>query len=417
MERIHPNCAGLDVHKKFVTACRLTSDAHGHTAKEIRQFSTMTEDLEALADWLAEGGCTHVAMESTGVYWQPIYNILEDRFTILLVNPRDIKYVEGRKTDIQDAQWLAELMQLGLLKASFIAPREQRELRDVVRYRLSLVQERTRIVNRLQKQLEDANIKLASVATDIQGASAQAMLRELLAGRDDPKALAEMARGRMRAKQAELEKALKGKVREHHRFMLAHLLSHLGYLDEEIAALEARIEELLAKMPPFQEAVTLLDTIPGVDRQGATLIVAEIGVDMSRFPTDRHLTAWAGLAPGNNETGGKRRPAKARKGNRYLRAGTVQMAHGAARKKDCYLRSFYHRLAARRGKARAAVAVGRTILQIGYHLIARKQTYQEMGADYFDRLDRERTVKRLVRRLENLGLTVEVKEQSLAAAA
>jgi transposase len=408
---LYPNCAGLDVHRKFVTACRLTVDAQGNTHKEMRTFSTMTADLEAMANWLAEGGVTHVAMESTGVYWQPIHNILEGRFEIFLVNAQSIKRMPGRKTDMKDAEWIATLMQHGLLQPSFIPPREQRELRDLTRYRQSLVEERNRFANRLQKVLEGTNIKLSAVATDIQGVSAQAILRALLNGQEDPRVLAELARGRLRNKRNELERALVGKITPHQRFMLSELLTQLGFLDEQIVRFGARIEEKLAQMPVYEEAVRLLDTIPGVDRQLATLIVAEIGVDMSRFPSDRHITAWAGVAPGNHETGGKRRSGKARKGNSYLERGLVLAAHGAARSKNTYLRSPYYRLASRRGKARAAVAVGRTILQAAYHMIQRGEPYYELGANYLDQLDRERTAKRLIKRLQALGFDVNVKDR------
>jgi transposase len=408
---LYPNCAGLDVHKKFVVVCRLTVEPHGTVHQELRQFATMTADLEALAAWLAEGGVTHVAMESTGVYWQPIYNILEDRFEIFLVNAQAIKRMPGRKTDLKDAEWIATLMQHGLLQRSFIPPRAQRELRDLTRYRLSLVQERGRFANRLQKVLEDTNIKLSSVVSDIQGVSAQAMLRELLKGQDNPKVLAELAQGVLRRKREALERALVGKVTPHHRFLLTELLVHLDFLDEQLAHLEARIEAQLAQMPQFQAAVVLLDTIPGVNRHLAILIVAEIGVDMSRFPSDRHLTAWAGVAPGNHETGGKQRSGKARKGNQYVQRGLVLAAHGAARQKHSYLRSLYYRLASRRGKPRAAVAVGRTILQMAYYMLKRGEVYHELGAEYFDQLDRERTAKRLVKRLQALGFEVKVQDR------
>lgn len=414
---VYPNSAGLDVHKRFVVVCRLTTNQQRRTHKETRKYTTMTADLQAMADWLAEGGVTHVAMESTGVYWQPIYNILEGRFELYLVNAQAIKRMPGRKTDMKDAEWIATLMQHGLLQGSFIPSREQRELRDLTRYRQSLVQERTRFANRLQKVLEDTNIKLMSVARDIQGVSAQAMLRALLAGQEDPKVLADLAKGKLRRKRAELEQALVGNLTAHHRFLLADLLLHLDFLDEQITKVEERIEAKLQQLPPFQEAVRLLDTIPGVDRQLAILIVAEIGVDMSRFPSDRHITAWAGVAPGNNETGGKQRSGKRRKGNQHLTTGLVLAAHAAARQKNNYLRALFYRLAGRRGKRRAAIAVGRTILQMAYHMIQRGEAYCELGANYHDHLDRERTAKRLVKRLQTLGYTVNVKDQVAAETA
>ncbi|MHC4617182.1 MAG: IS110 family RNA-guided transposase [Planctomycetota bacterium] len=415
MTMVYPNCAGLDVHKRFVVACRLVVDEQGNTLQELREFSTMTADLEQMAEWLSAGGCTHVAMESTGVYWQPIHNILEDRFEIFLVNAQSIKRMPGRKTDVKDAEWIATLMQHGLLQRSFIPCRAQRELRDLTRYRQSLVEERNRFANRLQKVLEGTNIKLSSVVTDIQGVSAKAMLRALLNGEEDPKVLAELARRRLRNKRAELERALVGRVTAHHRFLLGELLEQLEFLDKQVAEVEARIEEQLTQMPEYQEAIELLDTIPGVSRQLATMIVAEIGVDMSRFPSDRHLTAWAGVAPGNNETGGKRRSGKTRKGNRYLQRGLVLAARAAARTKHTYLRSLYHRLAARRGKSRAAVAVGRTVLQAAYYMLKRGEVYHELGEHYLDRIDRERTSRRLIKRLQALGFDVAVQDQTVQA--
>lgn len=412
LEVLHPRCAGIDVHQKFVSVCRLLSDGNGTVEKEIRRFGTMTGDIRALAEWLAAGQVTHVAMESTGVYWQPIYNLLEERFTILLVNPQAIKRMPGRKTDVKDAEWIATLLQHGLLQASFIPPAQQRELRELVRYRQTLLQERARFVNRLQKVLEGTNIKLAAVVSNVQGVSAQAMLRAIARGERDPKALAGLALGRLRDKQEQLEAALEGKVTAHHRFMLQQVLNQMDFLAQQIQEIETRIEAQLAAMPaPFAAAVSLLDTIPGVDRQLAILIVAEMGVDMDRFPTDRHLAAWAGVAPGNHQTGGKQRSGKTRKGNKYLQSGLVLAAHAAARTKNSYLRALYARLAARRGRSRAAVAVAHSILQAAYYMLQRGSTYQELGSDYLDRLDRQRTARRLVKRLRNLGFMVDVKDQ------
>jgi transposase len=414
LKTVYPNCAGLDVHKKFVTVCRLTVNSHALSHAELREFSTMADDLEALATWLAEGSVTHVAMESTGVYWQPIHNILEGRFEVFLVNAQSIKRMPGRKTDMKDAEWIATLMQHGLLQRSLIPDKARRELRDLTRYRQSLIEEHNRFANRLQKVLEGTNLKLASVATDIQGVSAQAILRAMLDGQTDVKVLAELAKGRLRNKRAELERALKGKITPHQRFMLTDLLLHLDFLDERLAIVEAEIDSQLRQLPQFQEAVRLLDTIPGVDRLTAVTIVAEIGVDMSRFPSDRHLTAWAGMAPGNNETGGKQRSSKTRQGNRYLRRILVLAAHGAARTKNTYLKSLYYRLKSRRGAGKAAMAVGRTILQMAYHMIRRGEAYQEMGSDYFDQLDKVRTAKRLIKRLEAMGFIVDVTERPVA---
>lgn len=419
MEIIIRNCAGGDVHKKFIVVSRRWLDEHDQFHTETRRFSTMTQDLERLRDWLVQTGCTDIALESTGVYWQPVYNVLEGHVRVWLVNAQHVKQVPGRKTDTKDADWLAQLLQHGLLRASFIPDREQRELRDLVRYRQSTVQDRTRIVNRIQKLLEDANLKLAAVVTDIHGVSAQVILRALLAGQEDPHALADLARGRLRTKHAELEQALTGHFRPHHRFRLAELLEHLDFLDERVATLEAHIEEVMARLPaPFQDAAERLDTIPGIDRQLAVLIVAEVGVDLRRFPSEKHLTAWAGLAPGQNETGGKQRASKTRKGNRYLRWGLVQAAKGAARTKGSSLKAMYYRLTARRGKPRAAMAVGRKLLVIAYHLLLRGTTYQELGEDYLAKRDPVRTTKRLVQKLEALGYSVSLTlREGVAAAA
>jgi transposase len=316
LKEVYPNCAGLDVHKKFVTACRMAADEQGVTHSERRRFSTMSADLEDLAAWLCAGRCTHVAMESTGVYWQPIYNILEGRFALFVVNAQAIQRLPGRKTDLTDAEWIATLMQHGLLQRSFIPEREQRELRDLSRYRLRLLQERTRFANRLAKVLEATNIKLSVVVSDLQGVSARAILRQLLGGQTDPHVLAELAKGPLRKKRQELERALVGQITPHQSYLLSDLLIHLDFLDEQIAKQDAHIEAQLLVMPRYAEVVRLLDTIPGINRQLAILIVAEIGVDMSRFPSDRHLTAWAGVAPGNNETGGKRRTGQTRQGNK-----------------------------------------------------------------------------------------------------
>jgi transposase len=309
---VYPNCAGIDVHKKFLMVSRITRDGGKQRQVIAGKYSTMMDDLEALAEWLAQGGVTHVAMESTGVFWQSVHNVLESRFTIYLVNAQAVKRMPGRKTDMRDAEWLATLMEHGLLQASFIPERSQRELRELTRYRQSLVEERSRFANRLQKVLEGTNLKLSSVATKMQGASAQAILHALLDGQTDPKVLAELAQGRLRAKREQLERALKGTLTPHQRFMLTDLLLQLDFLDERIAAVEGEIERHLAALPAFEQAVRLLDTIPGVNRMAAATIVAEIGVDMSRFPSDRHLTAWAGVAPGNNESGGKQLSGKAR---------------------------------------------------------------------------------------------------------
>jgi transposase len=347
--------------------------------------------------------------------WQPIYKILEGRFELFVVNAQSIQRMAGRKTDMSDAEWIATLLQHGLLQPSFIPDRLQGELRDLSRYRLRLIQERTRFANRLQKVLEGTNIKLSAVVSDLQGVSAQAILRQLLAGETDPHVLADLAKTSLRRKRAELERALVGQITPHQRYLLSDLLVHLDFLDEQIARQEVCMEQQLAAMPRYAEVVQLLDTIPGIDRQLAILIVAEMGVDMSRFPSDRHLTAWAGMAPGNNETGGKQRAGQKRQGNKYLCSGLVLGAHGAARTRGSYLQSLYHRIAARRGKGRAAVAVGRTILQMAYYMISRNQVYQELGPNYLDALDKQRTAKRLLKRLEALGFEVHATERVVVA--
>ena len=314
MDPQYANCAGIDVHKTFLMVCRVHTDPQGVAHQQIRKFATMLADLLTLADWLAETKTTHVVMESTGVFWQPVFNVLEAQCTVWLVNARHVKNVPGRKTDVKDSAWLVHLLQAGLLQPSFIPDRPQRELRELLRHRVSLVEERSRVTNRIQKVLEDANLKLSAVATDLQGKSAQAMLQAIVDGEADPAQLADLAKGRMRAKREELERALTGRVREHHRFLVAQLQRHAHFLAEEIARVEERIEAELAALPAFAELVPKLDTIPGVDRLGAITILAEIGVDMSRFGSAEKLSAWAGMAPGNNETGGKARPAATRKG-------------------------------------------------------------------------------------------------------
>ena len=415
MQDLYPHCAGLDVHQAFLIACRLHLDEAGHPHKEIRRFETMLADLEELREWLAATDTTHVVMESTGVYWQPVYNVLEDHFTVWLVNAKHVKTVPGRKTDVKDSEWLAQLLRAGLLAPSFIPDRPQRELRDLVRYRLSLIEDRTRVANRIQKVLEDANIKLSAVATAIQGKSAQAILVALLAGESDPAALADLARGRLRAKMADLVRALSGQVRDHHRFMLAQLLEQLQFLDEASAALEERIEAQVAAMPPFAELLPRLDAVPGVSRMAAITILAEIGVDMSRFATSKHLAAWAGMAPGNDETGGKARPTKTRKGNRYLRRILVQCAHAAARKKDSALRAKYYRIARKRGAPRAAMAVGHALLEIIYHMIERGESYHELGADYLVQRNAQARIRYLKRELEKLDMHVTLEPAAAAA--
>lgn len=409
MEILYRCCCGMDVHKKFVVACLLRIDEQGEETRHVQRFETYTEDLLRLSDWLTSSGCTHVAMESTGVYWKPIYNLLEGHLELLVVNAHHIKAVPGRKTDVKDAEWIAELLQHGLLKASFIPPRSQRDWRDLTRYRTSLVQERVRIVNRLQKVLEDANLKLAGVATDVMGKSGRVMLEAILAGATDPEQLAELAKGRLRNKLPQLKQALNGRVRAHHRFLLVEQLSHIDYLDEAIGRLSGEIAE---RLRPFQAEIQRFDTIPGINRSIAEVLLAEIGPDMNRFPDAHHLASWAGMCPGHNESGGKRQSGKTRKGNRWLRQALIEAAHGASHTKDTYLSSQYRRLVGRRGKKRALVAVGHSLLVIAYHVLHRQATYVELGSNYFEQLHRCRLEQNLVQRLQKLGYTVTLEANS-----
>jgi transposase len=403
MEVLYPQCAGLDVHKKTVVVCRLSVDAKGRKVKSIETFGTTTAELLRLSDWLTAGECTHVAMESTGEFWKPIWNLLEGSFELLLVNAQHIKRVPGRKTDVQDSEWLADLLQHGLLKASFIPPVEQRDRRDLTRQRTQLVRDRASVLNRIQKALEGANLKLSSVVSRIDGVSSRAILAEIVADQLNPTQLDGLVHGRLRDKLPELEQALTGRVRAHHRFLLAQHLAHLEFLDEQIAAYSRQIERLTA---PFEELVTLLDTIPGVARTTAELILAEVGADMSRFPTADHLASWAGLVPGNNESAGKRLSGKMRQGSQWLRAGLTLAAHAAARQKNNYLSAHYHRLAGRRGKKRAIMAVAHSILVIAYHVIQRRQPYQDLGSNYLDERQKVSTANRLTRRLAKLGYRI-----------
>jgi transposase len=403
MEVVHPRCCGIDVHKQMVVACLLCSRAEGTPSKDVRTFGTMTADLLRLLDWLVAAGCTHVAMESTGVYWKPLYNLMEGSLDVLVVNARHMKNVPGRKTDMRDAEWIADLLRHGLLQPSFIPDRAQRELRELTRYRTTLVRERAAEVNRLQKVLEGANIKLASVVTEITGVSGHEILRALVAGHTQAAELAQLARGRLREKIPALELALAGQFQAHQRFLVAQQLVHIDFLEGLIERVSAEVAE---RVRPFEEAVALLDTIPGIGRRVAEIIVAEVGVDLRRFPTAAHLAAWAGLAPGNNESAGKRRSAATRKGSPWLRAALVEAAQAAGRTKSTYVGAQYRRLLTRKGKRRAAVAVAHTLLVMAYHILTRHEPYHDLGANYFDERDRQAVERRLVHRLEALGYTV-----------
>lgn len=400
MEVMYERCCGLDIHKQSVAACLITPGPAGQRQKEIRSFGTMTADLLALGDWLEAGGCTHLAMESTGVYWKPIYNLLEDRFTLLLVNARHVKALPGRKTDVGDCEWLADLVQHGLVRGSFVPDRPQRELRELTRYRTALVRERSAEVNRLQKTLEGANIKLTSVVSDIRGRSAQDMLAGLLAESSNPAGLADLARGRLREKRAQLERALTGRLGAHQRFLVAEQLAHVDELDARIERVSTEIDE---RLRPFEAELDRLDSVPGVGRRTAEVIVAEIGTEMGRFPTAGHLASWAGMCPGNDESAGKRRSGKTRKGSPWLRSALVEAGQAAGRSKRTYLGAQFRRLAARRGKKRAAVAVGHSILVIAYELLTHHTTYHDLGPLYFDERNRQTLERRLVQRLEALG--------------
>jgi transposase len=392
------------VHKAQLTACARLLGPGGEIEELTVQFSTMAADLLALRDWLAQLGVTHVAMEATGVYWKPVYYALEDDFELLLVNAQHVKNVPGRKTDTNDAQWLCQLLECGLLRASFVPPKPIRELRDLTRYRKSLIAERAREANRLHKVLEDAGIKLACVATDVLGVSGRQMLTALTGGTRDPEVLAELARGRMRSKLPALKQALAGHFKPHHALIVSHILTHLDYLDETIAALTEEVEQRLV---PFARQAELLCTITGVGDRNSQVIIAELGPDMTRFPTDRHAASWAALCPGNNESAGKRRSGKTRKGNPYLRTALVESANAAARSKNTYLRAQYEQVKRRRGHNKAIIAVAHSILIAAYHILNDDVPYHDLGSDYFTRrANPERIAKRLIAQLERLGHTV-----------
>ena len=412
MEVLYRCCAGLDVHAKTVVAC-LIQDGR----KEVRTFSTMTDDLLALSDWLVEAGCTHVAMESTGVYWKPVFNLLEGLLEVLLVNAQHVKAVPGRKTDVRDCAWLADLLRHGLLKASFIPPLEIRELRELTRYRQTLVKEQVAVANRIQRLIESGNIKLGQVASDVLGVSGRAMLKALAAGERDAAKLAALAKGSLKHKEAELRRALHGRLTAAQCFVLGELLARIDELDQALARVKDEIiREVEASPNPFvREAIELLQTIPGVGLRVAEVIVSEIGVEMSCFPSDGHLASWAGVCPGSHESAGKRKSGKTTKGNVYVRTALVQAAWAATHTKDTYLAAQYRRLVKHKGKQRALVAVGHSILVIIYHILKNKVSYQELGGDYFDRQNVERQRQMFIRKLEGLGLKVTVEELPVAA--
>lgn len=414
MDMIFENVAGLDVHQKTIVACVRKRQPQGDVVEQVRTFGTMTGDLLELSDWLEKAGVTHVAMESTGVLWKPVWNILEGRFELLLVNPRELKQPPGRKSDVNDSQWIAHLLHCGLLRSSFVPPRPLRELRDLTRQRTQLVREQTRTTNRIHKTLEDANIKLGAVASDILGKSGRAMLEAIVAGERNPKTLAELAEGRLRGKIPQLKQALRGHLTEHHVFLLQTMLSHLDFLERQVTAFSQQIEVCLR---PFlnPEQMRRLDEIPGMNRRTIENVVAEIGTDMSRFPDEEHLSSWAGMCPGNEESAGKRVRRRTTKGNSWLRCALTEAAWAASHTKNSYLGAQYRRLAARRGRKRALTAVGHTLLVILYHMLKAEVRYKDLGADFFDKLKPEQYRRYLVKRLESLGFTVELKPKDAAA--
>jgi transposase len=413
MDILYSTCAGLDVHKDTVVACVRHVAAKGKVQQETRTFGTMTSQLLELADWLAEYEVTHVAMESTGVYWKPIWNLLEDQVQILLVNAQHIKQVPGRKTDVKDSEWIAELLQHGLLRGSFVPPAPQRELRELTRQRMQLMHQKASVANRIQKILEDANIKLASVATDVLGMSGRDMLQAIIAGQENPEVLANLARRKLRAKIPALRSALQGRVTEHHRFMLKLLLDQVTQLEALIERLNERITATLPAS--MQEALPRLVEVPGIAARATENILAEIGTNMEQFPTAGHLSSWVGMCPGNNESAGKRKSGRTTKGNQWLRATLVQVAWAASHTKDTYLAAQYRRLAGRRGKKRALVAVAHSILVIIYHLLKKPGTsYRDLGPGYLDQLQSKQLTSHLVRRLERLGYKVSLEQTAKA---
>jgi transposase len=425
---VYPRAAGLDIHKKLIVACRIVPGADGQAQKDVRSFGTTTSAIEQLADWLGEAGVTHVAMEATGVYWKPLFNLLEERpesFALVLANAQHIKGLPGRKTDVKDSEWIADLLRHGLIKGSFVPDRAQRELRELTRYRTGLVRERASLANRIQKTLEGANSKLGDVASNVLGQSGRAMLEALVAGETDPAVLAEQARGQLKSKRPALQEALRGSVGVHQRFLLKQQLGLIDHLEGLIAEVDTEIARRLAADtdhgaapadderdgdgPPCSgaEAVERLDSIPGIGRRVAEVVVAEIGRDMGRFPSGGQLASWAGLTPGHHESAGKRLSGRARKGSPALRVALVEAATAAARTKT-YLGAQFHRLAARRGGKRAALAVAHSMLVIAYHLLRDGGAYEDLGQTYFDERDKTRVTQRLVQRLRNLGMVVEI---------
>jgi|SRR5579859_4138971 len=405
MEVVHERCCGLDVHKKTVVACVITPGGH-----QVRSFGTMTSQLGQLVAWLEAEQVTHVAMESTGVYWKPVFNLLEDSgLELLVVNAQHIKAVPGRKTDVKDAEWIAELLKHGLLRASFVPNREQRELRELVRYRRTLIEQRAHEVQRVQKVLEGANIKLSDVASDIMGVSGRAMLRALIEGRQDAQELSQLAVKGLKKKQGQLEEALKGSVGAHQRYLLAELLEHIEFMEKTIERLDREVEE---RMRPFQAAISLIDEIWGIGRRTAEELLAEIGLDVRRWPTHKQFASWAKICPGNNESAGKRYSGRTGKGNPWLRSTLVEAANNVIKKPDSYYAAQYRRLSKRRGKKRALVAVAHSLLIAIYYMLRDGVVHQDLGAGHFDRVDRQQVVRQAVKRLERLGYSVTLEDRA-----
>jgi transposase len=404
MEILHPRCAGLDVHKDSVVACaRCVSEPK---VQEVRTFGTTTRELLALSEWLESHGCTHVAMEATGVYWKPIWHVLEGDFELVLANAHHIRNVPGRKTDVSDAMWIADLLAHGLIRSSFVPPVRIQQLRDLTRSRKQLVREIAQHVLRLQKVLEDANLKLSSVLSDVLGLSGRAMLAAIINGVDDPERLADLAQGLARKKRPELIDALRGRVTEHHRRLLKLHLSLIATLESAVGELDAAVGEALE---PISYAVKLLKTMPGVSDVVANVIVAEIGVEMERFPTAGHLISWAGLCPRNDESAGKRRSTRVRKSGTWLKTTLITAAWAASRKRDGYLRSQFLRLKSKRGPKKAIMAVAASMLTAAYHMLRDGTEYCDLGADHFDRREKAKAINRLVKRLQALGCEVDIR--------
>ncbi len=409
---VYGQCCGLDVHKDTIAACVRWTEATGESRKETRVFGTTTQELRNLAAWMLEHQVRQVAMESTGVYWKPVWNVLEQGpFEVKLANSQHIRNLPGRKTDRKDGEWIAKLLQHDLVPASYVPPTPIRELRDLSRSRTKLVQEHGAVTNRVQGILEDGNIKLASVATDILGRSGRAMLEAMINGESNPAQLAELAKTSLRRKIPQLRLALEGCLNDHHRFWLRQMMDHLEFLEGKIFVLE---EEMYRRSQPYDEAITLWITIPGIRRLLATTLVAEIGVNMDQFPSAAHLASWAGLCPGNNESGGKRKSGRTRKGNAWLRRALCEAAWAASHTKNTYLAAQFKRLAARRGVKRATMAVAHTILVIAYHMLKNRCAYQELGGDYFDRLRGDGLKRYYIKRLKQLGVTVEITPNAIA---